>query len=224
MSAPRPLVVAHRAGNDPLALERALALGVDVVELDLHLRRGRVEVRHSKALGPSPLLWERWHLADGLARLPVLDEMLALLARGPATGVMLDMKGADPRLPRAVLRALDAWHGPGPVYVCSRVWWTLAPLASRPGIVPLHSVGTPRQLRALLRRFPPGAGALAGATVKRTLLDPETTGALRRRTDVLMTWSVDTPEEAARLAGWGVTGCISDAPEVLMAAAAAGAG
>ena len=49
----RPFVVAHRAGNDLDRLRRAQELGLGVVEADLHLYAGRIEVRHLKTLGPS---------------------------------------------------------------------------------------------------------------------------------------------------------------------------
>ena len=41
------LRVAHRAGNDLDRLVVALDGGADLVEADVHLRRGRLEVRHT---------------------------------------------------------------------------------------------------------------------------------------------------------------------------------
>jgi glycerophosphoryl diester phosphodiesterase len=52
------LRVAHRAANDPDALAAAAAAGADLAEGDVHLRRGRLEVRHAKSLGPLPWHWE----------------------------------------------------------------------------------------------------------------------------------------------------------------------
>jgi hypothetical protein len=40
------LAVAHRAGNSPSALRAAAALGAHLAEADLHLHRGRLEIRH----------------------------------------------------------------------------------------------------------------------------------------------------------------------------------
>ncbi len=62
MSAPA-LVIAHRAANSAAALA-AVGPGVDVVEADVHLFRGRLEVRHAKTLWPSSVLWERWYLLE----------------------------------------------------------------------------------------------------------------------------------------------------------------
>ena len=45
------LHVAHRAGNTPDLLTAALADGADLVEADVHLYRGRLEIRHTKTMG-----------------------------------------------------------------------------------------------------------------------------------------------------------------------------
>ena len=57
-------LVAHRAGNDPAAMADALAVA-DTLELDVHLLRGRLDVRHSKVIWPFRIYWER-----GEGRLP----------------------------------------------------------------------------------------------------------------------------------------------------------
>lgn len=216
MTAARPLVVAHRAGNDLAGLARAAAAGADIVELDVHPYRGRLEVRHTKTLGPAPVLWDRWYLADGLAPALHLEEVLAAMAAAPAAPTpMIDLKGGDPRLAGLVGECLDrAWPAGRPVLVCGRVWRTLARLAGRPGVGVVHSAGSPRQLRRLLARFPEGPG-LEGASVHMRLLDPGTVAALRARTPLVLTWPVNDPGDARRLAGWGVTGLISDVPEDL---------
>ena len=58
-----PFLVAHRAGNDLALLRRAEERGITHVEADLHLFRGRLEVRHLKTVGPLPILWDQWTLA-----------------------------------------------------------------------------------------------------------------------------------------------------------------
>ena len=108
---PSGVVIAHRAGN---SLERLAGAGAvaDVVEADVHLFRGRLEVRHAKTLGPFPRLWERWYLLEPDAPRLLLEEVLA--AAHPGIALMLDLKGPDPRLPRAVLAAArERLAGPG---------------------------------------------------------------------------------------------------------------
>lgn len=91
------LAIAHRAGNDLAALRTAVELGVDLLEADVHVRAGRLEVRHSKQLRPLPVLWDR----------------------GPA-GVELTRTCVPQLELPALLRALD-----GPTPVTARTVWEL---------------------------------------------------------------------------------------------------
>jgi hypothetical protein len=211
-----PFVVAHRAGNDLGILRRAEALAPRFVEADLHLRRGRVEVRHLKALGPLPVLWDRWYLAPGWRPRLELADLLAAVA--PGTELMLDLKGFDVRLSRELRRALGGPARALRVTVCARHWRLLEPLRGLPGVRLVHSVGSRRQLRALRRRF--AGRRLAGVSIHRDLLDAQTVADLRARTDLLITWPVSTPAEARALGGWGVDGVISERFEALVPALA----
>src|ERR1043165_2169704 len=95
-----PFVVAHRAGNDLELLRRAEAVRPGLIEADVHLFRGRLEVRHLKTLGPLPILWDRWYLASPRTPRLQLGELLA--GAGPETALMLDLKGRDARLAELV--------------------------------------------------------------------------------------------------------------------------
>ena len=89
-----PLLIAHRAGNDPAHLRAAEEAGADVIEADLHLWRGRLELRHLKTVGPLPLYWDRWALAPPWRR---FDSSTTCSPRArPQTSLMLDLKGRDP--------------------------------------------------------------------------------------------------------------------------------
>lgn len=186
-------------------LQRAEALSLPLVEADLHLYRGRVEVRHLKTLGPLPILWDRWVLVSPRAPRLLLDELLA--AAAPGTELMLDLKGRDPRLPRRLAGALAAASRETRITVCSRNWRLLESLRDLPSVRVVHSVGSRRQLRALRRRF--GARRLAGVSIHRELLTAAAVEDLRRRAELVMTWPVETPDEARRLSAWGVDGLIS---------------
>lgn len=209
-----PFVIAHRAANDPLALERAQRLGIAAVEADLHLFGGRIEVRHLKTLGPVPLLWDRWTLAPPWTPRLRLEQVLA--AMQPRTELILDLKGRDPRLPALVAATLAERPPSGPVTVCARHWPLLDLLPA--GLARVPSAGTRRQLAALrsdLRRLSPD-----GVSVHRELLDAATVAELRRHAAV-MTWPVTTPEQVRELVGWGVQGLIAEHYEPVAAALAA---
>lgn len=197
-------------------LRHAEGLRPRLVEADLHLRRGRIEVRHLKTLGPLPLLWDRWRLAPGWRPRLQLEALFA--AAGPGTELMLDLKGRDRRLARRVADALIAGPRPPRVTVCSRNWALLEPLRGLPGVRLVHSVGSRRQLRALRRRFT--GRRLAGISIHRDLLDAGTAADLRTRADLVMTWPVASVEEARALAGWGVDGVITERFDALAAALA----
>jgi glycerophosphoryl diester phosphodiesterase len=209
-------VVAHRAGNDVRRLKRAEALELPLIEADLHLYRGRIEVRHLKTLGPIPLLWDKWTLAPPWRPRLLLDQLLA--APGPDTELMLDLKGHDVRLPRQLGEALQRTARRGRVTVCSRNWRLLESLRDTPSVRLVHSVGSRRQLRALHRLF--SGSRLAGISIHRDLLDPAQVHELRRRAGVVMSWPVETVDEARRLSDWGVDGLISQNFEVISGAVA----
>jgi hypothetical protein len=209
-----PFVVAHRAGNDVATLRRAEALRIPLVELDVHLYRGRLEVRHLKTLGPVPVLWDRWRLSPGWNARMTLEELLE--ASAPDTELMLDLKGGHPRLGTLVAATLDQRAAGARVTVCSRWWRQLDPSAQVARVRVVHSIGSRRQLAAFARRI--GTGRAAGVSVHRRLLDADTVGRLRERADVILSWPVATPGEARLLGGWGVDGVITERYEELAAA------
>jgi glycerophosphoryl diester phosphodiesterase len=198
-----PFLIAHRAGNDLARLRRAEELGVEHVEADLRLWRGRVEVRHLKTLGPIPVLWDRWRLANPFAQRLVLADLLA--SAGPNTELLLDLKGRDLELARLVLAELPPERR---VTVCARDWRLLEPFAGHADIRAVHSVGTARQLRRLLSRF--DGTRLEGVSIHERLLDASAAAKLRSLASLVVTWPVNTLERAQELAALGVDGLISD--------------
>lgn len=201
-----PFLVAHRAGNDIALLRAAERVGVSLVEADLHLFRGRVEVRHLKTLGPIPVLWDRWRLASPFAPRLRLDELLASTSSG--TELMLDLKGKRTRLSAAVLARLEPLLGQQPVTVCSRSWPLLEPFEGLPGVRIVHSVGSERQLRALLRLG--RRRRLHGISIHERLLTAVTVAELRDVADVVMTWPANASSRVRELVAMGVDGLITD--------------
>ena len=72
-----PFLVAHRAGNRLVDLWAAEHLRSALVEADVRLYRGRLEVRHLKTAGPLPVLWDRWQLVAPWRPRLQLYELLA---------------------------------------------------------------------------------------------------------------------------------------------------
>ena len=205
--ADRPLLaVAHRAGNTMADLRAALDAGVHLVETDVHLYRDALEVRHRKAIGPH-FYWEKWWEVNRRRDI-VLPELTEVLAEaGAHPGLMLDLKGPGLDVASEVA-ALLRRHAPGmPVTVCTKQWRMLDAFDDDPNVRRVYSAAHPlqlRQLRALLRER-----RVDGLSIHRGLLRPDVVAELRRATDLIMVWPVDT-EAALEHARWlGVTGVIS---------------
>lgn len=204
-----PFFVAHRAGNDLTRLRAVERLGVDLVEADVRLFRGRLEVRHLKTLGPLNILWDRWELANPFSPRLLLGRLLDAI--DPETELMLDLKGRGSRVSSAVLDVLRPHMGTRRLTVCSRTWALLEPFEALPDVRVVCSVGNARQLRKLLRRE---GRPLQGVSIHERLLDQATVSELHRVADIVMTWPANAAARARELAAMGVDGLITDRPEL----------
>lgn len=205
---PVPYLVAHRAGNDPARL--GLAPGV-VVEADLHLHAGRVEVRHLKSAWPLPVLWDGRRVVGAWRPRPLLE---ALLDAVPAeTELMLDLKGPWRRLAQLVHAQIAPSAAARRFTVCARWWPLLETFADLP-VRRVHSVGSPRQLERFLRRT--AGGQVEAVVVPEELLDRRSMAMLERVAGEVLTWPVNEPSRARELIGLGVRGLISDRPELIL--------
>jgi glycerophosphoryl diester phosphodiesterase len=195
-------------------LRAAAASGLPLAEADVHLYRGRLEVRHLKTAGPLPVLWDRWRLASARAPRLGLESLLEAAAGGPE--LMLDLKGHDPRLAGRVAAAVERAAIPGRVTVCSQDWDLLERLEGDPGLRLARSIGNARALARLRTRF--AGERLAAVSIHRRLLDRATVRDLHARAGLVMSWPVETPEVARGLVAIGVDGLISQAFEPIAAA------
>lgn len=205
--APRSmLAVAHRAGNNVTDLRAALATGVDFIEADIHLYRGALEVRHSRAIGPR-LCWDR---TTGVTRrrtvaVPELDEILDVAAGD--VRLMLDLKGRSLAVASRVAETLRTRTPGVRVAVCTRQWRMLDAFAADPHVRRVLSAGNPRELARLRARLP--REPADGVSIRLRLLTAPVVTELRRATDLILAWPVDSEESLRRAEQLGVTGVIS---------------
>jgi hypothetical protein len=203
----RPIVIAHRAGNELARLDEARRSGVDLVEADVHLFHGRLEVRHAKTVGPIPLLWDRWELPSPWSPRLLLGDLLDAAA---GVHLLLDLKGRHRRLPGKIVDALHA-HGVERASICAR-WWPyldeLEALDGLDGIDLIYSAGSIRQVERL-RRHRHGR-RLHGVSVHAKTLDTERVRALRDMADLVVTWPINDAATAERVLALGVNGLITD--------------
>jgi glycerophosphoryl diester phosphodiesterase len=211
------LAIAHRAGNDLAALRTAVELGVDVLEADVHVRAGRLEVRHSKHLRPLPVLWDRGAAGVELTAgsVPQLQLDAVLDALDGSTAVMLDLKGPG-RVGARVAELVHARAPAAPVIACSRWWPGLRAFAALPWVRPVLTARTPFELRRLRRRLAAGSPPY-GVSLHRSLLAPAVVAGLREQVEVVMTWGVNDLGVLAEVVDAGVNAVISDEADVLRA-------
>jgi glycerophosphoryl diester phosphodiesterase len=203
-------LIAHRAGNLAELVAPALTVA-DGVELDVHLFRNRLEVRHAKILvWPFARLWEKWHLLPPHAPRPALAEILA--AMPPGTALWFDLKGYTSRLPRATHAAAgdraDATYS-------TRQWWLLRWVRRNTSARTMRSVGSRWQRWLVTKvRF---HGPADGIVIAERLLQDGWTERLRARAPVLVAWGVADRARADELVAAGVDGLILDDLELARA-------
>jgi hypothetical protein len=210
-----PLAIAHRAGNHLPLLYPAERLGVDLIEADLWLYHGRVEVRHLRTFGelPVPLLWDRWQIAPGWGGRLTLPELLD--AASPRTRIMLDLKGIDVRLSSQVRQTMAALAPGRPYAVCSQSWELLDAFRGQPGVLVVYSVGDERMLRDIQERLTWHEHQAVG--VDHRLLTAGRVETLRALVPAVLAWTVNSEGRMHQLVEWGVNGIISDQLDVLRA-------
>jgi glycerophosphoryl diester phosphodiesterase len=205
----RPIRIAHRGGNDRRALRRALAAGVDWIEVDIWLHYGRLVARHDRTLWRLPITYSHRSLSLMLAPAIVLDTLLRATAR-TATRVLIDLKGENPDLPATLVEVLhtrDALHRAA---LCGQEWEPLdTARAIEPEVEVFFSLGRPEQLQLYLARrrdntAPPVASCHHG------LLTPTTIASLKEAGTTIIAWTVDSEARAQQLLLWGVDGITSN--------------
>jgi glycerophosphoryl diester phosphodiesterase len=200
------LAVAHRSGNNLADLRAALRSGVDLVEADVHLYRGALEVRHRKAIGRH-LYYEKWTELNRRRDIvvPELSDLLATAAGDPR--LMLDLKGPGLGVAPRVAETLRSLAPRVPTAVCTKQWSMLDAFAEDANVRCVLSASDPLQLLRLRARL---RGRRAyGVSIRLRLLTAPIVAELRRSTDVVLAWPVDSEAALQRARRIGVTGVIS---------------
>lgn len=215
-----PLVIAHRGAsaveheNSLAAFRRAVAMGADGIELDVHATAdGVIVVYHDPELNGHAIRSTSWDaLRDATLPngepIPTLAQ--ALRAIGGGRSVFVEIKHLEPRHDAALLSVLDrAPHGLR-CHVHSFDHRIVKRLRERrPDLVTgVLSMSYPVTPVAQLRDA--GASALwqERSLVDRALVDQ--VHAARARVYV---WTVDHADEARRFAAWGVDAICTNRPD-----------
>lgn len=251
--ADRRLVFAHRGGarlapeNTMAAIDHGLALGADGLEIDVQLSADGVPVvihdrtldRTTDRVGPVMAL-----TADELARVdagfdfqrdgafpfrgqgigvPTLD---AVLAKHPDTRVIVEMKGSEPELARAVGEVVRRGDAVDRTCVGSFHQASIDILrAEHPKIMTSASES---EARAALHRswvrwpFTRERAYCAFQVPERSgrwpVVTPNFVHHVHREGHLIQVWVVNERADVQRLLDWGVDGIISDVPDIAIAA------
>lgn len=246
---PRPLVFAHRGGarlapeNTLAAFDNGLALGADGIEIDVQLSADGVPmVIHDKTLDRTTDRVGAVHgfTADELARVDAgyrferagafpfrgqgigVPTLRAVLARYPDTRVIIEMKGGEPELARAV--AYEVRHAGAVGRVCVGSFYQASIVALRdeaPEIV--TSASQPEAQWALHRSWvrwpwigprPYVAFQVPERAGRLRVVTPAFVDQVHREGQVIQVWVINDEPDIRRLLDWGIDGVISDRPDV----------
>ncbi len=218
------LRIAHRGaptvapGNTGAALRAALALGVDLVEVDLHATAdGRLVLWHDPAIpsGGQKLAIARYHLAalqqidlGGGERLLELHEAMALAH--DRAGLLIDLKA--PGLAQALVGCARERQF-GRLVVCGHYWSSLRLIgALDPTIGIAFTINRAWQRLAAwpyLRR-----GQAHAVTINWRQLSRARVARYQALDLAVIAWTVDDPALMRRLLAYGVTGITSNRPDL----------
>lgn len=202
----RPLVIAHRAGNDLTHARQALEAGADLIETDVWSYRGRLELRHVKTLGPVPVLWDRWSLEPGWRERLVLCDLLHAVPS--EARLFLDLKGDDPDLGKLVVDAIEREQPERKLILCGRNWRQLDGVAGRPDVMTFFSIGSDQELAAVWQRLP--RTNFPAVSIHCRYLTSEIIGRFKTLGTTIVTWPINSISSARRLHELSVDGFTSD--------------
>jgi glycerophosphoryl diester phosphodiesterase len=251
--ADRRLVFAHRGGarlapeNTMAAIDNGLALGADGLEIDVQLSADGVAVvihdrtldRTTDRVGPVRSLTAAqlarvdagFHFEKNGAHpfrgqgigVPTLDEVLR---KHPGTRIIIEMKGDEPELARAVGAAVRRAGAVERVCVGSFYQPSIDTLrAEHPELMTSASQAEARwTLHRSWVRWPwTRARAYSAFQVperagRMRVVSPAFVRHVHREGHVIQVWVVNEREDVQRLLDWGVDGIISDVPDVAVSA------
>ena len=210
-------------------LREALAGDVEMIEVDLWFRGGRIEARHELRLGWLPVLADRrsrggsrigpWAMPlprGYYARLDVRPLLLAELLETTKgrKRLLLDLKAQDADPTRAyaqtLVRDIEAASAKEWVAVCGQSWPVLDRLREvAPGIEVRYSMQAKSQWSAYVRRLGRDEATRA-VCIHHSMVVTERTAFLKANNVDVYCWTVDDAETATALVERGVEGVISN--------------
>lgn len=186
-----------------------------MIEADLRWQDGRLVARHARRLPLLPLLWDRWYVRPDRGEAFTLEGLLEKV-RGRAR-LLVDVKSLDRRFAPTLISILQEQDALQEVQVASVYWGVLERIRERDANLRLYrTVNTSQRLDALhsLLESDP---LEAGVAIHRRLLSQDLAASLVEHGIPVLVWPINDLDMARELLSWGVTGLVSDRPELLLA-------
>jgi glycerophosphoryl diester phosphodiesterase len=221
-SSARPLVIGHRGAsghaleNTLEAFGRAVTLGCDAVELDIHATRdGALVVHHDFVLAETGAISDlnahalRSHRLRNDEPMPLLEEALEACHR---LTVYVEAKGLPPSADVELLKII-ASHPPGRIQIHSFDHRIIARLRRLNSDVPLGVLSRSYPVEPVSQVLAAGATTLwqEAHWIDQALVDQCHAAGV-----AVIAWTVNEVSEARRLAAMGVDGLCGDWPERLV--------
>lgn len=208
---PIPFGSAHRAGNDRADALRAIEAGADLLETDIWLHKGQLELRHKQTLGPIPILWEKWSIAPGWTPRYTLRELLHDIPEDIL--LFLDFKGSEMDLGPEVLKELQRTAPDRVVAICGRNYPQLQTIATEPNVLCFYSVGDAEEWPEAQKLI--AASEYPALSINAALATPERMAWINGLGGVVVCWDVQTEQQMRELRELGVDGFTTDNPDLL---------
>ena len=248
----RPLVFAHRGGarlapeNTMHALDNGIALGADGLEFDVQLSADGVAVvihdqtldRTTDRTGPVSALtaaelvrvdagyrFEQdgaWPFRGQGHGVPTLDDVLA---KHSGVRTIIEMKGGQPELARAVAASIHRANAVD--WTCVGSFYASSIATLRAEFPHIHTSASTSECRWALHRswvrwpwagnYPYFAFQLPEMAGRMRVVSPALIQLIHRQGHHVQVWVVNEPADVRRLLDWGVDGIISDRPDLAVA-------
>lgn len=237
-----------RPENTLAAFDHALALGVDALECDVHLSRdgepvvihdptldrttdasGPVAARTAAELAEIDAGYRFSPAADGFpfrGRRLGIPRLAELLERYPRLPVIVEIKGDRPEVAERTVAVIREARAADRVVIGGFSGVVLETVRRVAPEIPTSASGD--EVREGIRRaaalepVPAGSFRLYQAPFRfhgQQTFDAPFVRAARAAGFPVQAWIIDEPDEMKQLIGWGVTGIISDRPDVAVAVA-----
>lgn len=208
---PKPFASAHRAGNTRKHAMRAIEAGADLLETDIWLYKGRLELRHKHTLGPIPILWERWSIAPGWTPRYTLRDLLEDVPEDIL--LFLDFKGTEMELGPEVLKELQRSAPDRVVAICGRNYPQLQTIAEAPNILCFYSVGEEKEWPIAQKLI--AESNYPALSIEASLATPERMDWINGIGGTVVCWNVQSEQQMQELRALGVDGFTTDSHDLL---------